>query len=228
MLDATPPAERGSSNHGAAPFVALLLFLIATTAAAFALQPARAAGPAASPSADVVLIGDSITDQARDQLVTALAPATVQVEATAGRTIDEQQGAARSAAAASPDHVVVNLGSNDVLLDERPARSQAALRELVAALPPSTCVHLVTVSEWFFAIFPDSIVLRERARAINDEIRRLAAADGHDVIDWAAVTEAAYEADPPVSLTSDTVHPNDAGKARLVELYREGIARGCR
>lgn len=229
MLEPAPIHER----HGVAPFVAILLALAIATALALLLQPARPPSaraqtqPQAPPEPFTALIGDSITDQARQVFTETLGPERLDIRATAGKTFADQLDVARDLAARRPRQVFVNLGSNDVLLAVDPATTMAALHEMVDLFPAPTCIHLVTVNETFFAIFPDGLIMRQRSRAINNEIHRLAVERHIDVVDWARIINDAIETVPPRILTADTVHPTLEGQRVLADLYRDGASRSC-
>lgn len=215
-----------SGRSGAVPFVALLLVLAIVSAVALLIQPVRAAPPQPAPPPQVALIGDSITDQARDAFVKVLAPRTLDVEATGGKKFAEQLGVAQQAADRKPTHVIINLGSNDVLLDEPLLVTRDALYRMVDLFPAS-CVHLVTVNETFFAFFAEGIVMQQRAKAINQEIRQLARERGYALIEWAQIIDDAIASTPPVVLTSDSVHPNEDGMRLLANAYLDSLAAGC-
>jgi lysophospholipase L1-like esterase len=221
-------ADAGSDHAGSAPtvvaFGALLTLVVLAAWAAVALQPARASTSGCR-GAGVAVIGDSIFDQARAEITAALAPRQVDIEAVAGRTFAEQLPAARQAAARRPAQVVINLGSNDVLLGAPYDVTVAALHDMVAAFPTSTCLHLVTVNETFFGLFPDGAILRQRSERLNAEIRRVAAERSAGVIDWADIVHRSIAADPAAMLTTDTVHPDDTGRRVLVEELRRTIER---
>lgn len=226
MIDAAPSTSRGSNGRSIAPFVTIVLTLCVVTGVALLIQPARTGAPRRT-APPIALLGDSITDQARTELTEALAPSAVDIRAIPGKKVHEMLGAASDVAQEKPDRVVINLGSNDVLLDERPDVTLAALHDLAGRFAGKACVHLVTVNESFFLLFPEGQELQRRARLINDEIRKIARESGFAVIDWAKVIAEASSASPPVLLTADTVHPNAAGKQKLASAYVDSVARGC-
>lgn len=205
----------------------LVLAMLLVVAAAVGVRVTAAGGPGAAggPRPRVVLIGDSIVDGSRPALEAALADRyQVDTWAEPGHTFQELLPAATAVAAQRPDHVVINLGTNDVLLQRPLDETRTALRQMVDAFPPSTCVHLVTVSESFFT-FSDPEVNR-RSAALNAELADLARARGYPVIDWAAAARAYLAADSPDGpLTIDTVHPLEAGQRILAERYADSLPR---
>ena len=171
----------------------------------------------------VTFLGDSITVISADDISATLArDYRPEFSAVLGIQTGQLLPAARTAAAADPDQVVIDLGTNDVL--QKAPLDQAAdhLEELVGLFPRSRCIHLVTVNTNMAAY---GISYRARAEELNDSIRRLAASDPRiGVIDWNAAMSADVVAHPPSgSLTSDTIHPNDAGKAVLAGAIRTAL-----
>ena len=136
---------------------------------------------ATGPQERVLFVGDSITDQARSALAGSLpAEDTLDIEAVPGRKFEEMLPFAKQAAEARPAQVVVNLGSNDVLLGEDDAVTSHAMTEMFDLFTGVRCVHVVTVNEGF--VFGKDQAAH--ARRINDQLRRIAAERGYSVIDW--------------------------------------------
>ena len=129
------------------------------------------------------------------------------------------------AAAADPEQVIVNLGSNDVLLSWPLDRSVEAYTRLLGYFDDARCVHLVTVNERFRSNVDEGLAFR--ALLLNNQIRLLAASAGARVIDWSKMV-ADYEAagSPYGPITSDSVHPTELGQKMLADAYREGL-RTC-
>jgi hypothetical protein len=179
-----------------------------------------------NPTDDVVIIGDSITEQAEAMLLDELQPASVlRVRGRGGYRIEQMEPYAVEAAAAEPEQVIINLGSNDVLLAWPLDRSVEAYRRMLEYFDDTRCVHLVTVNQGFES--SNDPGLGFRALLLNGKIRELAAATGADVIDWATMVSD-YEAigEPYGPLTSDSVHPNELGKKMIADAYRESL-RTC-
>jgi hypothetical protein len=222
-----------------APLLALAVLVVALALGAVALTSATGVRPVAAgtermPGAtaeggatgrlpSVELIGDSITDGSRQVLVDALDERyDVVVDAVAGRTFAEMVPAARAAAGRRPDHVIVNLGANDVLLDRPRAETEAAARAMVGAFAPGTCIHVVTVSDGFLS-FGD----RDRqapARDLDAWLVGVAAEGGHRVIDWAALLRRHVEAGQPGGpATIDSIHPGEVGQQLLAGAYTRSL-----
>ncbi len=181
-------------------------------------------GPA--PTDDVVIIGDSITEQSQSLLLDELQPDSVlKVRGRGGYRIEQMEPYAVEAAAADPEQVIVNLGSNDVLLSWPLDRSVEAYTRLLDYFDDARCVHLVTVNERFRSSTDEGLAFR--ALLLNNQIRLLAAATGARVIDWSAMV-AAYEASgsPDGPITSDSVHPTELGQKMIADAYRQGL-RTC-
>jgi len=161
-------------------------------------------------------LGDSITVLAAPQIHARFdGRFDVDIDAYIGITTSEMIDNAKVTAAGSPKVVVVNLGTNDVGCTRRelacpgpysPAQTEANLRSIAAAFPPSTCVVFVDLNT--------HVLHRSEAEALN---RYLHATFPH-VVDW----DAAYQRSWFTS--SIDPHPNDAGRARLAELVDEAIS----
>jgi lysophospholipase L1-like esterase len=178
------------------------------------------------PTDDVVIIGDSITESAQPMLLEALQPdSVVRVRGRGGYRIEQMEPYAVEAAAAEPEQVIINLGSNDVLLSWPLDRSVEAYTRMLDYFDDARCVHLVTVNQAFSS--PTDSGLAYRALLLNGQIRELATATGADVIDWSKMV-ADYEAagSPYGPITSDSVHPTELGQKMIADAYREAI-RTC-
>lgn len=179
--------------------------------------------PGPGPTDDIVLLGDSITEQSdhtfRQQLPSDY---RLRIQGRGGYRIEEMEPYADELASTNPEQVVINLGSNDVLLNWPIESSVAAYNRLLDTFHSVRCVHLVTVGERFYS---DKVPnLHEHGIALNEELRKLAKARGYDVIDWAGAVNADVAAgEPKGPLTTDTVHPTPEGERRLSELYRTAL-----
>ena len=131
MIDVAPGSARGDDRKSVAGFVALLVTLCIVTAVALRIPTTKVVKTACG-TRTVTLLGDSITDQARGVMASALSDYELDVEATPGRKIAEQLDVARKVADRRPDRVIINLGSNDVLLDERSEITIPALHQMAA------------------------------------------------------------------------------------------------
>jgi len=176
-----------------------------------------------SPTTEVALVGDSITDQSRDTFRDRLGDDyLLDVRAFPGVRTDEWVGQARLAASEEPSLAVVNLGTNDVYQQWPVEQSMAAMRAILDELGAVPCRYVVTVNERMFSF--DIEDLPDRAQAFNAALRALAAEEAIEVLDWAAVVAAELDAgEPNGAVTSDTVHPTDYGEKLLADLYRDGM-----
>jgi len=179
----------------------------------------------AIPPQRIALIGDSITDQARDVYQTELPPAyTLDIEAVPGRRFVDMLPLAREAAAARPNQVVIDLGSNDVLLDEPDESTDQAMGTMLDLYATAPCVHVVTVNEGF--VFAPT--QGPKARRINDQLRRIATERGYRIVDWNKIVVDYVAAGAPQGpITADSVHPTAVGKSMLVDAVRASLA-ACR
>lgn len=178
------------------------------------------------PTDDVVIIGDSITEQAEPLLLDELQPASiVKVRGRGGYRIEQMEPYAVEAAAAEPEQVIINLGSNDVLLSWPLDRSVEAYARMLDYFDDTRCIHLVTVNQSFRS--DTDTGLAYRALLLNAQIRELATAAGADIIDWSKMVSD-YEAggSPFGPITSDSVHPTELGQQMIADAYRESL-RTC-
>jgi len=172
----------------------------------------------------LVVIGDSITNEGRDQLLEVFADRyRVVLDGRPGHVVAELQDAADDLASPVPSVAIIELGTNDVTSGRDLARSALDLRRMVAALGEVPCLVLVTVDEGL----PRQAT---RARTINAAIRSIAASDPQRIriVDVGAVIDAA-EADPTFRgpFHYDGVHPSVEGQTRLAAAYAEIVA-SCR
>lgn len=173
---------------------------------------------------EVVLVGDSITDMSRDQLDDHLDGWDVEVEAVPGLLIADQQEAIERLVEGSPEAVVVNLGTNDVLDGHPLDQSVADLAAMLDVAGQVPCAFVVTINEHIFQLGRDD-GWNDAAISLNVELRALAEERGIGVIDWSArVGEELEAGEPDGPVTTDTVHPTDHGIALLVDLYDEALS----
>lgn len=166
----------------------------------------------------VVIIGDSITHQARVQLHDALDDThSVIVSGVVGATFAAQANVAEQYAADVPSVVVINLGTNDAWSAVPTTESVAQLDAMLAEFP-ATCAVLVTVSTRGSPTPTRGglVYSAELANRVNEAVR----ARADVLVDWSA----AIDADPARYLTDDGVHLTEAGNRRLSELVAEGVA----
>lgn len=178
------------------------------------------------PTDDVVIIGDSITEQAEPMLLDALQPdSVVRVRGRGGYRIEQMEPYAVEAASAEPEQVIINLGSNDVLLSWPLDRSVEAYARMLGYFDDARCTHLVTVNQSFRS--DSDAGLAYRALLLNGQIRELAASTGADIIDWAKMVSDYEAAGSPFGpITTDSVHPTELGQKMLADEYEEAL-RTC-
>lgn len=172
----------------------------------------------------VAFIGDSITFQTTEMIEGSAIGEQwrVDVEATPGITIGGQLGVAREVAQDPPWQVIVNLGTNDVVLSGAPTQeSVQALTEMLDLLSDVPCVHVTTIHEDLPV--DQHADAKAKAAALNDEIRRVAAERGVDVIEW---DETVVEhSDDPEPVLADQVHPTPHGMELLTQVYFQALQR---
>lgn len=173
-----------------------------------------AAACSSSPQ-DVAVVGDSITVLVGDRLGSV--EHRWDVEATIGATAQQMRPAAQQLASSPHDQAIVNLGTNDALGGVALDTTTTNLRAIIDGFDDVDCVHLVTITT---QLPPSGTDAGRAAAEINDWLR--ATADGSDrvrLIDWDA--EVAGSAD---LLRPDGIHPNDRGRARLVDLMADAVS----
>lgn len=187
--------------------------------AATATEPAPGPGPAD----DVALVGDSITEQSERILHEVLDPSfKVRVRGRGGYRIEEMEPYAIELATTKPEQVIINLGTNDVLTNWPVEKATAAMNRLVSTFRGARCVYIVTITEGMRSERDPN--QSARALVFNLELRRIAAANNVQIIDWAGLVRADTAAGSPNGeLTSDTVHPTDEGRRRLAQLYQSAL-----
>ena len=171
----------------------------------------------------LVVVGDSITNEGRDQLLEAFAARfAVVIEGRPGHVVSELQDAADELSVPPPAVVIIELGTNDVSYRIDTDRSAGDLRRMVDTFAATPCVVLVTVDEGL----PMSGA-RARASALNAAVRSIVDADPARLrlVDMTAVVDAA-EADPAFggSFHRDGIHPVAAGQTRLAAAYDGAVA----
>ncbi|MEI2653585.1 MAG: GDSL-type esterase/lipase family protein [Microthrixaceae bacterium] len=170
----------------------------------------------------VVLVGDSLTVLVSDQVAAeAKADYDIEVTATWGVRIDEELDPAAVAAESSPDQVIINIGTNNVLQRHDTTASAEDLAAMLDLFDDASCLHLVTVNERINRLGDD---FGPDAAAFNAKLREIAARRlNTHVIDWNQIV-ADHVADGIIS--EDSVHPTPAGVKLLADAY-VGALRDC-
>lgn len=171
----------------------------------------------------LVVVGDSITNEGRDQLLAAFVGRyEVVLEGRPGHVVSELQDAADELAVPPPAVAIIELGTNDVSYRIETTRSAGDLRRMVDTFSATPCVVLVTVDEGL----PVSGA-RARASALNAAIRAIVVSDPARLrlVDMTGLVNAT-EADPAFggSFHYDGIHPSAAGQTRLVAAYAAAVA----
>ena len=174
----------------------------------------------------VVVLGDSITEFGQDHLRRVLGEDyELDIDAVFGaRTVDRIE-AATAIAVTGPDQVVVNLGTNDVVVGTPLDKFRHHMDTLLGHLDDVECVHVVTASE---NLVSDGIELPIAGRALNAELADVVS--GHpnaQLLHWGRLQDAtALRRDDPQALTFDGIHPDGDGLAVLAEAYA-GVLDDC-
>lgn len=210
-MPAPDPVLRTSPQVTAIVVLVVLLLVAAAAVGLRALGVGRADPP-------VALVGDSITANLERTAQRRLGDDwALSVDGRPGYLADQQLTTVQNVAKFPFDQVVINLGTNDVMTSDHDLDETAAtLAQMTDLLAGVRCVHLVTISE---EMVNDTGDAAARARELNDAIRRIDASHANvDVIDWAAI-ERDYEREHGMTITTDTVHPDDIGNRVLADAY---------
>lgn len=172
----------------------------------------------------VVVLGDSITEFGQDHLVDVLGEEyELTVDGAFGARTGDRIEAAAAIAATHPDQVVVNLGTNDVVVGTPLDKVRDDLDRLLGHLDSVECVHVVTVGE---NLVSNGLSLPRAGRAVNDQIAEVTSehANAH-LLRWDRVQQAAgLRRDDPQALLFDGIHPDGDGLMVLAEGYAEVLA----
>jgi hypothetical protein len=186
--------------------------LLGLLAALVPLVPACSSSPQ-----DVAVVGDSITVLVEDRLQRT--DQRWDIEATVGATAQQMRPAAAQLASTEQDQAVVNLGTNDALLGVPTSTTTEHLQAIVGGFADAECVHLVTIST---SLPASGVAAGSAAQRLNEWMRSGAEGDERiHLVDWDA--EVARSGD---LLRPDGIHPNERGRARLVDLMVEA-ATSC-
>ncbi len=170
----------------------------------------------------VSIVGDSITFFAGTDESAALGPAyRVDTHAGIGKRIDQMLPAVRTASKSDPFAVVVNLGTNDARQATSHPDWRTAYDEMIATLADQRCVLLTTINTRMTGEPGTDSIAADINAAVAASV---AAHPNFHVIDWNAVVHAP---DGLGLLTSDRVHPNDAGRLKLGALVRNAVKGDC-
>jgi lysophospholipase L1-like esterase len=118
-----------------------------------------------------------------------------------------------------PDVVTLGVGANDVWRFE-PARFEAELEQVCAALPPGSIVGELPS----FSVLP----VAGRVRAANRIIDAVAARHGFWVAPVHATTGIGGLTDALLGAAGDLFHPNDRGHRRWADAYLPGVLAALR
>jgi hypothetical protein len=126
--------------------------VLVVIAGSFAARAAVSTSKKSPPlSEDVTVIGDSLTSLAQAEFVSTGVDLGYRVTADgiSGLTWGQRIDRVKQVAAAPPDVVVIELGTNDVLLNIPLARTMRTVDEAISALTNAPCVVFVNVGVIF-------------------------------------------------------------------------------
>lgn len=164
-----------------------------------------------SPPLEVVVVGDSLVFQSRQELRRMFDATHLRISAEPGETLSQQLDAVRSAVEREPDVVVVLLGTNDITMSTDDPYSR--VRDAMDRLSPVPCVRWLTVAPIFDLV--------AEVRILNEVIRRSASShDNVEVVEWGQRVERHPE------WFRDLVHYGDEGQRALARTIVE-TATAC-
>lgn len=175
--------------------------------------------------AEVVVVGDSVTQLSQDPILDALAGRDVAVFGRPGFRTDhlvpvlaEAVGAERDADQ-RPEVAVVMAGYNDVWQGVEEDATVDELVDLMAEVDCAIWVLVPTKGPWE----------RDRAQALERRIRDAAEAAGVAIeTGWRDAVDADPGPDPvPDLVVPDGVHPSEAGRERVAAVVADAVAREC-
>jgi hypothetical protein len=191
--------------------------------AAMALFAAEAQGAAPTN----VAVGDSITNQTRDEILNRFYAAgwPGAVYAINGQRIDQMRPYIQTAAAAAPrlQRMFLFLGTNDAWQFQNETRSlQASIQQLhgavndVTSVRPKACVFLVTVHDLYYVKDGvDTSRFHLAVTALNNEMKKIDSASQRVfLIDWNQLSTGQ-------NWFADFIgHLNQTGQDHLADFYR--------
>ena len=168
--------------------------------------------------AEVVVIGDSVTDASAEEIVAAMADREVEVLGRPGYRTDELLPVAEEALAGDgPAIAVVMAGYNDVWQGRDREAPVAELVEAVAGADCAVWVLVPTEGPWD----------RGRARALERRVQEAAEETGVAIeTGWRDAVDATEVPDPGL-VVPDGVHPSEAGQRKLAEVMAAAVDRWC-
>ena len=171
--------------------------------------------------ADVLVIGDSVTDQSSDQILAAMPDREVTVIGLSGLRTDQLRPVIEDTLGGvdRPPVAVVMAGYNDVW---QSTEREAPVDELMAVMAGVDCavwVLVPTKGPWD----------HDRALAFDARIREAADAAGVAVdTRWRDSVDGLDGPDPdPDLVQEDMVHPSDAGRIRVAEVMAAAVGDRC-
>lgn len=171
----------------------------------------------------VVVVGDSITVVAHDDIAASLAGAySPDIHAMWGQRIDQMLPTLSVVLRRHPSDVVVNLGSNDAIQAATHPDWQRAFDQMIEMLAPMHCVVLTTVSTRLDVSRGSQLVAADIDAAIGSVA---STRPNFHVVDWNAAVHATHGAG---LLSADQVHPSPAGQLTLADLIRTALDHDCR
>lgn len=171
--------------------------------------------------ADVVVIGDSVTDQSSEEIVAAMGEREVSVIGLSGYRTDELLPTIEDALAPAdrPTVAVVMSGYNDLM---QRVEEDAPVDEAMGLLSEVDCAIWVAVPT-------KGLWEQERAEAFDRRVRD--AAEDEGVVVETAWRDAVDDTDGPAPSTElaswDKVHPSPAGRQELGRVMADAVDGAC-
>ena len=214
----TSARSGGSRRFGPGPIIAI----VAVVLVAGLLVLDRALSPAGD---KVAVLGDSITFVTTGKIFEEFDDEYEVIgDAKLGARVQDMQPTADSLASQQPQQLIVDLGTNDVLLGTPIDQAGAALRDMIGKFGSAECIHVVNINT---RMTSDGAPVEDAARAMNEQIEQIAAEDDRiDIIDWDGMVAGSVDDEHPAgTFTADTVHPSEEGQRALADAMGDALAR---
>lgn len=171
--------------------------------------------------ADVVVMGDSVTDRSSERIVEAMPDREMSVIGLSGYRTDEILPTVTDALGGDgrPAVAVFMAGYNDLWQRTEREAPVEEIAELLGGIDCGVWVLVPTKGPW------------DRGRAEELETRIRSAAEAVGVVvetGWRDAVDAGDGPDPDASLvSSDHVHPTGAGRRKVAEVMAAAVDRAC-
>lgn len=169
----------------------------------------------------VAVMGDSLVQGAVSAIHQALDPvAATSVRGINGQRIDQMIPVAQKFASSKPDQLIVALGANDSYQSWPTTVSVDTMTQLVATLPPSTCITILTMTTT--TAWP---TFNANSRRLDDQLARLRdSIPTVQIVDWGREIDDYTNAGSPFGTwVTDSLHMNELGQSAFTGAMRSAV-----